>query len=243
MEEIKFTKTKNKIRYKKLRSRKNSSISLENQNNQSQKNKKIKNYQNNNKFLNYKNSLNNLFDNKDIFYHKNSKISPKPKNPTKIKIKTAKTQNFQKYEKQEEKKILKKQNFQISEKFESQLKAEKKIKKRTSFEKKLKNLNFNSESEKIIENPQNPSNRKNLIFCKNPEISNFSDSGEFVIDFCEFVEKRNLEEISRVFQCEYCGIVFRKSTALGGHVTKNHRGKNKNSDFANFENFWDEKEF
>lgn len=196
--------------------------------NQNAKNPNLKTSQKNINLINWKNSLLELLQKPEISHNKFPKLNIESKKT--IKIKSLKNQNLPKINKNKKKnsqKIKKKQKPQKNRK-------KQKILNLTT----TKNLDFNSESEKIIDEPQKLLNYKNLVFCKIAEIPNFSNIGDFEVNFVDFIKKRNSEEcLIRFFECKFCGKCFRLSTALGGHIGKNHFDlrKKKNLDDEDFD--------
>ena len=97
-----------------------------------------------------------------------------------------------------------------------------------------KPLDFESDSEKIYEqNLEIEKDYKNLIFAKN---ENFTESpqniekteNKLIINFYNFLKERSLkEDFVKMHKCKFCTATFKKHTALGGHIAKNHPNKSK----------------
>lgn len=96
-----------------------------------------------------------------------------------------------------------------------------------------KNSEFESDSEKIYEIPKSQTLPKNLIFSKS---SNFKQKQKIpeniekrlIINFYKFLQDRsNKQDFVKMHKCKFCTSTFKKHTALGGHIAKNHPNKSK----------------
>ena len=54
----------------------------------------------------------------------------------------------------------------------------------------------------------------------------FSDENKMIINFHSFLKERLLkEDLVKMHKCKFCDVTFKRYTALGGHVAKNHPNK------------------
>lgn len=75
---------------------------------------------------------------------------------------------------------------------------------------------------------------------KNSEKLRFMDSNSREINNCYYIQFEQLfnisqhesivkaERLKKQYQCKYCGRIFNSGCALGGHISKVHRGLSKN---------------
>lgn len=235
MEEIISLKPKENPETKKKDTVKFSSLKI--QKPETQKNKKkpiFTKFQSHIKSSDWENSVFNLFQKPETNFDTISTFNLDNIKPMKIKSlkkhkkfintsKCPKPENIKKYKKTQNpyKQSLSLQNPIFLEK---QTKTEKNQK--TLLNIIGKPLDFDSESEKIIDNPLPDQNFQNFVFCKEPDFFDFEVEEELVINFYDFLKERSLkEDLVKMHKCKFCDLKFKRHTALGGHVAKNHPNK------------------
>jgi hypothetical protein len=94
-----------------------------------------------------------------------------------------------------------------------------------------KSVDFESDSDSISNNFSEINLQANLTFIQEKKycgLLNLNNYEKFTINFCDFMKERNSkEEVVKTHQCKFCTATFKKHTALGGHIAKNHPNKSK----------------